>query len=145
MNRSRLLALVVSVAVAAAMAWFGWRWIQERRGSSSLELRKIAWEGRPIGSPRDWESLGTAQAKTPQKPEDWTFYLDERQAARFFPIENNPRGVYDPWCFIRDPGNLQLKMKWPEHPKRSFTWSPTASAAARTTSSTIRRATCACS
>lgn len=122
MNRSRLLALAVSVAVAAALGWFGWRWIQERRAPKSLELRKMTQEGRPIGSPRDWEALGTDKARTPVKPEEWTFFLDERQAARFFPIEKNWRGIYDPWCFIRDPGHLEIKMKWPEHPEHAFTW-----------------------
>jgi lysophospholipase L1-like esterase len=113
--------LLASSALALAAGWLAWGWIQDRR-SSLLEVHAAAREVIDPIVKRPPETAGFELKLDPVDPREWRYFLNERQAARYFSILHDESQVYDPWVYCRDKGNLTIEMPWQEHPDGKFLW-----------------------
>ena len=119
--RKRALALLVG-SVIAFTGGFAARKLLFPPESGSVRLEVLARDQEPGMPRRPPEAEGFEVKPDPLDPREWRYFLNERQAARFYPPGDDGRQVYDPWVYVRDVGNLELRLPWKEHPRGEFVW-----------------------
>lgn len=114
-RKARWIALGISSAVALVLLAAGLYWRANRSGGT---VRINVGKQPPFDDgPR---TPRANRSEDPERPEDWRFYLTEKEVDGYFSIKQNTRVLYDPWMGMHEIPNEAAEMQWREHPDGKF-------------------------
>jgi hypothetical protein len=120
----RLAAVALGCLLAALFVLVALRQRERAGEQQRLALRRAA-EAAIAEHARAGPAAAVEHRIDPVRPEERTFFLDDRRARQLFPIHTDGQR-YDPWCYFRHLPNLRAEVDWPEHPAGGWTFATNA-------------------